>query len=225
MPSSVVLKLNQVISRAHAVILYAAAAALAAHSAHAQQESAQTTVPTEQEEPDDTAESDRTALNLLGEVDSAKGESRRNENVPVTLIDNNVLRELTARMGTTATVISEFEIDQRYFATEFGQPAKRPGHQPASKVDGVHGNLYWTHQNSLFSSRSFFQFGSVKPARDNSYRVCGRRSALERSFAHSQRKPSPVARECQWQRLSPNGRGTHAVNERPRRSGDRPEDS
>ena len=169
MPGSVVLKLNEVVSGAHSVVLYAAVAALAAHSAHAQQESAKTTAPIEQEEPDDSTDSDRTALNLLGEVDSAKGESRRNENVPVTLIDNNVLRELTQRMGTTATVVSEFEIDQRYFATEFGQPAKRSSHQPASKVDGVHGNLYWTHQNSIFSSRSFFQFGGVKPARDNSY--------------------------------------------------------
>ena len=46
---------------------------------------------------------DRTQLNLLGQVDSASGESRRNENVRLTLIDNNVLRELNTRMGTTAT--------------------------------------------------------------------------------------------------------------------------
>ncbi len=106
---------------------------------------------------------------MLGEVDSEKGESRRNENVRITLIDNNVLRELTTRMGTTATVTPEFQIDQGYFAAEFGQPVERPSHQPASGTDAVHGNLYWTHQNSIFSARSFFQAGSVKPARDNSY--------------------------------------------------------
>ena len=42
---------------------------------------------------------ERTELNLLGEVDSGKGESRRNENVQLTLIDNNVLKELNMRMG------------------------------------------------------------------------------------------------------------------------------
>ena len=106
---------------------------------------------------------------MLGEVDSEKGESRRNENVRITLIDNNVLRELTTRMGTTATVTTELQIDQGYFAAEFGQPPKRPGHQPASGTDAVRGNLYWSHQNSIFSARSFFQAGGVKPARDNSY--------------------------------------------------------
>ena len=34
----------------------------------------------------------RTALNLLGQVDTASGEGRRNENVQLTLIDNNVLK-------------------------------------------------------------------------------------------------------------------------------------
>ncbi len=116
-----------------------------------------------------SADADRTSLNLLGEVDSEKGESRRNENVRITLIDNNVLRELTTRMGTTATVAPELQIDQGYFAAEFGQPSKRPSHQPASGMDAVHGNFYWTHQNSVFSARSFFQVGSVKPSRDNSY--------------------------------------------------------
>src|SRR5262249_8445214 len=34
---------------------------------------------------------------------------------------------------------------------------------------GFHGQLYWTHGNSVFSARSFFQAGSVMPARDNLY--------------------------------------------------------
>ena len=157
-------------SRAHFAVLHAVLTVLIPLGAQAQREpAAEADTQEKKEQPDGSADADRTALNLLGEVDSEQGESRRNENVPVTLIDNNVLRELTQRMGTTATVVSEFEIDQRYFATEFGQPAKRSSHQLASKADGVHGNLYWTHQNSIFSSRSFFQFGGVKPARDNSY--------------------------------------------------------
>ena len=80
-----------------------------------------------QDEQQSTSEDDsgRTALNLLGEVASDEGEGRRNENVRITLIDNNVLRELTTRMGTTATVPVDIRIDQRYFAAEFGQPPKR----------------------------------------------------------------------------------------------------
>ena len=152
------------------VLTPASAAAQESPSAEADEKATVQAEPgTQQENTEASADSDRTSLNLLGEVDSEKGESRRNENVRITLIDNNVLRELTTRMGTTATVTPEFQIDQGYFASEFGQPPKRPSHQPASGTDAVHGNLYWTHQNSIFSARSFFQVGSVKPARDNSY--------------------------------------------------------
>ncbi len=44
------------------------------------------------ETPDDASQGERTRLNLLGEVDSRSGESQRNENVRLTLIDNNVLK-------------------------------------------------------------------------------------------------------------------------------------
>ena len=114
-------------------------------------------------------EAERTALNLLGEVDSEQGEGRRNENVRITLIDNNVLRELTARMGTTATVTTAFQVDRRFFATEFGQPVQRPIHAAPAPAPQLRGSLRWTHQNSATSARSFFQVGGVKPARDNAY--------------------------------------------------------
>ena len=44
------------------------------------------------EDPEEASQ--RTELNLLGEVDASSGEGRRNENVSLTLIDNNVLKEL-----------------------------------------------------------------------------------------------------------------------------------
>src|SRR5882757_9384032 len=50
----------------------------------------------------------RIELNLLGKVDTASGESRRNENVQFNLIDNNALKELNIRIGTTATIVQEF---------------------------------------------------------------------------------------------------------------------
>ena len=152
--------------------LQATAAAVVFAAAIAAQE------PTEEVRPESDADSGteeseaaagRTALNLLGEVDSGGGEGRRNENVRITLIDNNVLRELTTRMGTTAIVPTDVRIDQRYFAAEFGQPPKRLRQAALAPVARAHGTLRWMHQNSVTSARSFFQAGGVRPAHDNSY--------------------------------------------------------
>ena len=64
----------------------------------------------------------RLELNLLGQVDTAAGESRRNENVPFNLVDNNALKELNVRLGTTATIVREFSPGSNYFGSEFGNP-------------------------------------------------------------------------------------------------------
>ena len=79
--------------------------------------------------PAPIAEEKRTELNLLGQTDVQAGESRRNENVQFNLIDNNALKELNARLGTSATAISEFRPELRYFGTEFGN--KPSGSHPA----------------------------------------------------------------------------------------------
>ncbi len=121
------------------------------------------------ETSDSSNDSGRTALNLLGEVDSGEGEGRRNENVRITLIDNNVLRELTTRMGTTAMIPVDVQIDQRYFAAEFGQPPKRLRQAALAPFAKAHGQLRWSHQNSVTSARSFFQAGGVRPAHYNAY--------------------------------------------------------
>ncbi len=113
--------------------------------------------------------SQRTELNLLGQVDASSGEGRRNENVSLTLIDNNVLKELNLRMGTTATLIREFEPERKYFGKEFGGAPSGPLHVSSPSSSGVHGDLNWTHGNSIFSARSFFQVGKVQPSRSNDY--------------------------------------------------------
>src|SRR6185503_15670701 len=99
----------------------------------------------------------RTELNLLGKVDTEKGESRRNENVHFNLIDNNALKELNIRLGTNATIVEEFRPDRNYFGVEFGNSPVAPLHVAASKALGFHGGLYEIHNNSVFSARSFFQ--------------------------------------------------------------------
>jgi hypothetical protein len=112
----------------------------------------------------------RTDLNLLGKTDTQAGESRRNENVQFNLIDNNALKELNVRLGTTATIQPVYEASRNYWGVEFGNPPTSPLHVAARKpAAAMRGSLYATHGNSIFSGRSFFQVGGVKPARENNY--------------------------------------------------------
>ena len=120
-------------------------------------------------EAGDAEVADRTRLNLLGEVNTERGEGRRNENVRLTLIDNNVLRELNERLGISATAVKTFQIDRSYWATEYGGQPSRPLHNPPARAARINGNLFLTHTNSAVSARSFFQVGAVQPARSNNY--------------------------------------------------------
>jgi hypothetical protein len=52
---------------------------------------------------------------------------------------------------------------------EFGNPPVAALSVPSALRAGTHGNLYVGHVNSIFSARSFFQVGDVKPARENDY--------------------------------------------------------
>lgn len=109
-------------------------------------------------------------VNLLGKRNSESGEAKRNENVQFDLIDNYALRELNVRLGTTATIIREFQPKSNYFGAEFGTSQPPLLHLSQIKPQSAfHGNVYWTHSNSVFSARSFFQAGSVKPSRENDY--------------------------------------------------------
>ena len=117
--------------------------------------------------PSEDGAAERTNINLLGETASESGESRRNENVQFNLVDNNALKELNIRLGPTATVISEFSVDRRYFGSEYGEPPTPPVHASPGRSGGFRGDAFWRHNNSVFSARSFFQVGPVQPAREN----------------------------------------------------------
>ncbi len=130
--------------------------------------------PADQDPPRETgtpapAVEQRTKLNLLGQTDVQSGESRRNENVQFNLVDNNLLRELNTRLGTTATIITEFRPDCGYYGAEYGNAPTATMHVAPVTRQGVHGRLFESHLNSVFSARSFFQVGDVKPARENNY--------------------------------------------------------
>ncbi|MFM8395305.1 MAG: hypothetical protein ACKOB4_15430, partial [Acidobacteriota bacterium] len=111
----------------------------------------------------------RVELNLLGKTDTSSGESRRNENVQFNLVDNNALKELSLRLGTTATLVREFSPASNYFSAEFGNPPRSSITVPGPLRNDFHGQLSEAHQNSIFSARSFFQVGEVQPARENDY--------------------------------------------------------
>ena len=107
----------------------------------------------------------RQDLNLLGKTNTESGESRRNENVAITLLDNNALKESNKRLGTTATIVNEFRSDARYYGSEYGNAPVQQLHILApNKSAAVHGSAYWAHNNSVFSARSFFS-GGRRPAR------------------------------------------------------------
>lgn len=125
--------------------------------------------PAEQTSQEADPASLRTELNLLGQTDAKSGESRRNENVQFNLIDNNALKELNQRLGTTPTAVAEFQPQGNYFSTEYGNPASMPIHLPGTPLRGFHGRLNYGHLNSIFSARAFFQVGAVKPARENEW--------------------------------------------------------
>jgi hypothetical protein len=125
--------------------------------------------PPKPETKAETRSDARTELNLAGKVDTQSGESRRNENVQFNLIDNNTRKELNSRLGTSATIVEEFRPDQNFFGVEFGNLPPALLFVPAGKVSALHGSVYETHNNSVFSARSFFQVGGVKAAHQNDY--------------------------------------------------------
>ena len=144
---------------------------LAGQQATSETASAETESEGDAAEESESGGAQRTEINLLGETASESGESRRNENVQFNLVDNNALKELNIRLGTTATIINEFDVNQGYFGSEYGNPTTPPIHAPPAPADGFHGEAYWRHNNSILSARSFFQVGSVQPARENLYGV------------------------------------------------------
>src|SRR6266436_1956182 len=116
---------------------------------------AQQSVPSEPATPvseQKAREEKRTELNLLGTTDAKAGESRRNENVQFNLIDNNALKDLNLRLGTNATIVTEFQPERKYFGTEFGNNPGSLIHLNAiTRSRDFHGGISFTRSDSIFS--------------------------------------------------------------------------
>ena len=111
------------------------------------------------------------STNVLGKTNTSSGEGRRNENIFISAVDNNVQKELNLRTGTTAALYSEMTAASRFYGTEYGIAPIGPIHLALAPFGRFRGQLSWAHNNSVLTARSFFQAGSVKPARDNLYGV------------------------------------------------------
>jgi hypothetical protein len=73
----------------------------------------------------------------------AAGESRGNENIQFNLIDNNALKDLNIRLGTNATIVTEFQPERKYFGTEFGRsPGSLIHLEPLRRLPDFHGGLF-----------------------------------------------------------------------------------
>ncbi|MDZ7637181.1 MAG: hypothetical protein U5J83_02855 [Bryobacterales bacterium] len=81
-------------------------------------------------------------LNLLGNANTAAGESRRNENIQFNLVDNNALKELNVRLGVSATILTEMQPARGYFGAEFGGTPSAPIHVTVPPVSAWHGQAY-----------------------------------------------------------------------------------
>ncbi len=94
--------------------------------------------------------------------------AQRNENVIVYMIDTNAIKEANIRVGSSTTVVAEPRVESQYFATEHGAaPSSTPGLRPQTAPAGLHGDASYSHQNSVFNARTFFQAGGVKPSHRN----------------------------------------------------------
>jgi hypothetical protein len=99
-----------------------------------------------------------------------RASSQRNENVAVYQIDTNAIKEANIRLGATPAAIAEFSAESQYYAAEHGRPPSEPlAVRPSQPPDGWHGEASWSHQNSVFNARTFFQVGPVQPSRRNQW--------------------------------------------------------
>src|SRR5512146_2099073 len=100
-------------------------------------------------------------------VDAA---ARRNENVPLYRIDNDVIKDANIRLGSRLTIVPEPPVELNHFATEHGRPAGAAiALRPAAPLQGWHAEFFDSLQNSFFNTRTYFQVGGVKPSRQNAY--------------------------------------------------------
>ncbi len=96
--------------------------------------------------------------------------ARRNENVAVNAIDNDVAKEANIRLGVNYTVLNVVPVESSSYARELGKGATEVAVlRPTPAAAGFHGELFYFHQNSVFNARTFFQVGGVKPSRQSNY--------------------------------------------------------
>ena len=145
----------------------------------------------------------RTELNLLGKTDTQGGESRRNENVQFNLIDNNALKELNIRLGTTATLIEEFKPNRTHSGPSSGTvPALRCISRPRANTAFTAGSTSLIRTVSSVRAPSSRWVTSNQRARR--WLWAGRWRMALGQLLHS-RQPATSSWQCEWQRACAQG--------------------
>ncbi|MBL8209307.1 MAG: hypothetical protein JNK87_01270, partial [Bryobacterales bacterium] len=110
------------------------------------------------------------AVSARGGASLGSAAARRNENVAVNAIDNDVAKEANIRLGVNYTVLNAVPVESSSYARELGKGATEIAVlRPTPIASGLHGELFYFHQNSIFNARTFFQVGGVKPSHQNNY--------------------------------------------------------
>lgn len=150
---------------------------LAAAALAQEQPKPQEPKPQEQQEPAqgqapeaETAKPAETAAAKPGAVDR-EGAALRNENVFASRIDTETQKLDNQRMGGSYTPLTRELVEFKYFGSEYGNVPVDPPvlGRAGSLLEAWHGELFESLQNSVFNARTFFQYGSVLPSRQNQY--------------------------------------------------------
>lgn len=107
-------------------------------------------------------------LRSSSEQTVVEGEEELNPNVFVVKLDTNEIQRQLKRRGARIPLIREFRSQENYYGATYGYPLREIEYaRPRALLQGFHGTLYESHQNSAWNARSFFTVGKLKPWRRN----------------------------------------------------------
>ena len=109
------------------------------------------------------------AIRIRQQSEQQEAEARRNQNIQVNLVDNQALDEALERQGAQVRPIPDFSATRGNYAAVLGGIGRDPQIARTNPQTALQGQIHWTHNNSAFNARTFFQVGDVLPSRLNQY--------------------------------------------------------
>ena len=98
-----------------------------------------------------------------------RGAEQRNPNIFIRRIDNDALLSPLGRWGIEPSFL-EFRADENQFGAHMGAPVRQVLYvRPQEPVGRLHASAYWSHENSAFAARPFFNVGSLRSFKRNQF--------------------------------------------------------